>query len=270
MKPSVDVSASHLRRPIPIAWQCFIFVASLAVLLMLGMTLVLPVSAEVKRVLAVADFGICMVFMADFLVLLSLHKNRKRYLLTWGWLDFLSSVPTLDLFRWARIARIIRLLRLYRGLRGSSGLLRRLLLKRRETTAFAIILTLVFVAVFSSVAILVAEESSGSRIDAAEDALVWNLSTMTTVGYGDLTPVTTLGRAVAAMTMFAGIGVFGAFTALIASLLVMPSKETEAIEEIESRLCRIEESLDVLKRDTAASLPSEGGASQRVDSSRVE
>lgn len=236
---------SPLRRPVPLAWQIFILLASVGVLLVLGVSLLMPLPAEVQRVLDVADIAICVVFMADFLLLLYLHRNRKRYLLTWGWLDFLSSIPMVDPFRWARIGRIIRLLRLFRGLRGSAGLLRRLFANRRETTVIAIILTLLVVAVFSSVAILVAEEGSGSNIDTAEEAVWWTLTTMTTVGYGDLTPVTTLGRGVAILTMFSGIGVFGAFTALIASLLVQPKKESESLEKIAARLGDIEKVLEI-------------------------
>jgi len=228
---------------VPIAWQIFILLTSVAVLLVMGVSLLMPLPAEVKRVLDVADVAICAVFMADFFLLLYLHRNRKRYLLTWGWLDFLSSIPMVDPFRWGRIGRIVRLLRLFRGLRGSAGLLRRLFASRRETTVIAIVLTLLVVAVFSSVAILVAEEGSGSNIDTAEEAVWWTLTTMTTVGYGDLTPVTTLGRAVAVLTMFSGIGVFGAFTALIASLLVQPKSENDALEKIAARLDAIERSL---------------------------
>lgn len=253
---------SHLRRPIPLIWQLFIFVASIAVLLVLGISLLMPIPPEVRRVLFVADFGICMVFMADFFALLYLHKDRKRYLLTWGWLDFLSSIPMLDMFRWARIARIIRLLRLYRGLRGSAGILRRLFADRQEATLIAIILTLLFVTIFCSVAILVAEEGSGSNIDTAENAIWWTLTTMTTVGYGDLAPVTTLGKVVAVAAMFSGIGVFGAFTALVASLLVQPRRDTEAAKEILERLETIEQAL----RGSKINPPSESGTKQGAQS----
>ena len=202
--------------------------------------MLVPLPTEVKRVLDIADIAICAVFMADFLLLLYLHRDRRRYLLTWGWLDFISSIPLVDPFRWGRIGRVVRLLRLFRGLRGSAALLRRLFASRRETTVIAIVLTLLVVTVFSSVAILVAEEGAGSNIDTAEKAIWWTLTTMTTVGYGDLTPVTTLGRAVAVLTMFSGIGVFGAFTALVASLLVRPPEDNLTLERIEARLSEIE------------------------------
>lgn len=236
----------RLRRPVPMAWQILILLTSIGVLLVLGLSLFMPLPVEVKRVLDWADVAICAVFMADFFLLLYLHVDRKRYLLTWGWLDFISSIPLVDPFRWGRIARVVRLLRLFRGLRGSAGLLRRLFANRRETTVIAIVLTLLVVAVFSSVAILVAEEGSGSNIDTAEDAVWWTLSTMTTVGYGDLVPVTTLGRAVAVLTMFSGIGVFGAFTALIASLLVRPRKDHAELEKMDARLAEIERCLHAL------------------------
>ncbi len=51
------------------------------------------------------------------------------------------------------------------------------------------------------------------------EALWWSIVTLATVGYGDISPVTTGGRVVAVMLMLGGIGMLGAFTAQIASLL---------------------------------------------------
>lgn len=52
------------------------------------------------------------------------------------------------------------------------------------------------------------------------DALWWSIVTMTTVGYGDISPATLGGRVVASIIMFLGIGIIGTFTATIAGIFV--------------------------------------------------
>lgn len=240
---------SHLRRPVPIAWQFVVLFASLGVLSTLTFSLFVPFPPEVQKILNLADFLICLVFLADFGILLYLHKNRKKYMLTWGWLDLVSSIPMIDPLRWGRLARLIRLIRLFRGVRGSTGLLRQLFLNKQEATLVGIVLLLGCVIAFSSVGILIAEQDSGGSIDTAEKALWFTISTFTTVGYGDLTPATTFGRAVAVLTMLAGISIFGAFTALMAGFLVTApqhQENTAILEELAAQrklLIALEEQL---------------------------
>lgn len=243
----------------PLIWQFIVLVASLGVLSTLTLSLFVPFPPEVQRILNVADFLICLIFLADFGILLALHKNRKRYMLTWGWLDLVSSIPMIDPLRWGRLARLIRLIRLFRGVRGSTGLLRQLFLNKQEATLVGIILLLCCVIAFSSVGILIAEQDSGGSIDTAEEALWFTISTFTTVGYGDLTPVTTFGRAVATLTMIAGISIFGAFTALMATFLVSSpqhQQNTTILEELASQrklLVALEEQLRKLKKNSNSS-----------------
>ncbi len=236
MSPTDD----KLRRDVPLAWQMVVLVASLAVLFVMLLSIFTPLPPEVATLLRHADVAICGIFLADFFILLYLHKDRKRYMLTWGWIDLLSSIPLLEPARWGRLARLVRLFRVFRGLRGSAGLMRRLLHQRQELTLAAISIFILLVVVFASAAMLIAEADSGSQIDTAEEALWFTLATMTTVGYGDVVPITTFGRVVAAMTMVAGIGIFGAFTALVASLLVS-SKERE-MAAVQEELRKVSES----------------------------
>jgi voltage-gated potassium channel len=78
------------------------------------------------------------------------------------------------------------------------------------------------------------------------DALWWAVVTVTTVGYGDVSPQTAEGRLIAVVLMFVGIGVISAFTATIASFFVEKEHEKET-DEIEKRLSFIENQLkDVL------------------------
>ncbi len=71
----------------------------------------------------------------------------------------------------------------------------------------------------AALAVLDAEQGEGT-IDSFGEALWWAFVTMTTVGYGDFTPVTIVGRGVAGGLMLGGIALIGAVTATLASWIV--------------------------------------------------
>ena len=77
-------------------------------------------------------------------------------------------------------------------------------------------------------------------------ALWWSISTVTTVGYGDVVPTTTFGRAVAALLMAAGFAFLSLITGTIASALVTRHAEPESTAELRERLERIERRLERL------------------------
>lgn len=75
------------------------------------------------------------------------------------------------------------------------------------------------------------------------DALWWAVTTVTTVGYGDRFPVTAIGRAVGAVVMVIGIGLFGLLAASLASFMIEKDIEKELdpqMVQIDERLSRIE------------------------------
>jgi voltage-gated potassium channel len=100
----------------------------------------------------------------------------------------------------------------------STKLLLTYILKNRTRGTFAAVASLsVLLLIFASISILNVETDPGSNIKTAEDALWWAFVTITTVGYGDKYPVTTEGRAIAAVLMLGGVGLFGTFTGYVAS-----------------------------------------------------
>ena len=126
----------------------------------------------------------------------------------------------LRLFRLFRLARIARLLQGQR----KKDLIEDILHNRSQYATFITLLLAFLVLVSSSLAVLQFESRSpDANITTGGDALWWSAVTITTVGYGDYFPVTTLGRFAGLLVMLAGVGIIGALASILASLLVSPA-----------------------------------------------
>jgi voltage-gated potassium channel len=135
-------------------------------------------------------------------------------------LDILSVVlPILRPLRLLRLLTLLNALNRYAGssLRGRVGMY------LAGSTSLIVFM--------GSLAILDAERDGNGPIKTFGDAVWWSLSTITTVGYGDMYPVTTEGRFVAVGLMLCGIAVLGVVTASFASWLLERVEEIEDIEE---------------------------------------
>ena len=80
------------------------------------------------------------------------------------------------------------------------------------------------------------------------DGIWWALVTITTVGYGDITPLTTLGRLVAGTLMFVGLGLIATVTAIVSAKFIANYVDhhtnddvLEKLEEVEAEIGKIEE-----------------------------
>ena len=94
---------------------------------------------------------------------------------------------------------------------------------RGSYATFITILAAGMVLCVASILVLQFESRSpDANITTGGDALWWAVVTITTVGYGDYYPVTTLGRLTGVSVMFAGVGIIGALASILASILVPP------------------------------------------------
>ena len=182
---------------------------------------------EVHGILEISDALLCGFFFLDFLVRLKTSPNKLAYISSAGILDFVSSIPSVGVFRLGRLVRITRILRLLRGVRSIRAIA--LVLRKHpgagalSVTAFVSFATLLF----GSIAVLQFERTTDANIQTAGDALWWAFATITTVGYGDLYPVTLEGRVTAAVLMAVGVSIFGALSGLCASWLLHHEEEKE-------------------------------------------
>ncbi|MEZ5286015.1 MAG: ion transporter [Vicinamibacterales bacterium] len=213
-----------------VPYQLFMLALCVLALGALGFETAANPGEETRTLLHYADTAVCGLFFIDFCLSLWKAENRLRYFMTWGWLDLISSIPSLDAARWGRIARATRIFRVVRAMRATTLLGRALIERRAQTGIFAAALTAILLLIGSSISILQVETTPQANITGAEDAIWWSLSTMTTVGYGDRFPVTTEGRVVAALLMCAGVGLFGMFSGFLASVFVAPGQDSEASE----------------------------------------
>lgn len=94
----------------------------------------------------------------------------------------------------------------------------------------------------------------GASIDSYGEALWWSAVTVTTVGYGDYSPVTAVGRAIAVGLMVAGIALLGVITATLASWIVERVGEQDDANQAATRaqVAELSRELAALRRELSA------------------
>jgi voltage-gated potassium channel len=181
------------------------------------------------RFLFAVDLIVFLAFAIDYLVELRKSKNKWHYVKA-EWLSalittaqFIALLPALGLVGVLRAVRGVRvLLTLSRilgiGVHTSRRDGRRLI--KENATAFSFGIA-GFTWVTSAVAFTIAENvGNNGRYQSFFDALWWSAATITTVGYGDMYPITTIGRLVGVITMLVGISTLALVTAQIARFLI--------------------------------------------------
>ncbi|MGH8825632.1 MAG: ion transporter [Jiangellaceae bacterium] len=208
-----------------------LFVGALSVLSLVNLVLISVLrQPAMQNVVHVLDVVLSIVFLIDFLVRLRPAPSRSDYLLRrFGWADLLASLPfpQVKLLRIFRLVRVIRLLRRY----GVRNIGRSLTRDRAGSALLTLLLIGILVLEFGSLAMLHLERNApDANITTAGDALWYVVVTMSTVGYGDQFPVSTVGRELGAFIIVIGVGIFGTLTGYLANLFLSPAKQPEAAE----------------------------------------
>lgn len=151
------------------------------------------------------DTFIWAIFAVDLAAKVAVTTNRPAYLKS-HWLELL-----VVLVPFARPLRIVRLIVF--GSRAFVG-------AGRFAHADFLLVYAIGLIVIGATAVTTLEAGQDSQIGSFSEALWWSVVTITTVGYGDVVPVTAEGRAFAIVLMVGGIGIFGGLTAQLASFFV--------------------------------------------------
>lgn len=131
-------------------------------------------------------------------------------------IDLLAIIPSYRPLRFLRIFLLFRIFKLFRYTRSISEFVKVVSEKRIEL--FTLFIIMAFITFSAATALFFFETGQrGHQVDNFFDSIYWAMVTMSTVGYGDITPQTTEGRVVALTLIIAGLGVISFFTSIIVS-----------------------------------------------------
>ena len=210
----------------------------------------------VRLAAGIANWVIWLGFLVDFLLRWAAARRWSYVREAWFDAALLIVTPPIfvpDVVQGMRSLRVLRVLSLLRTLVVTGMVLRlarRLFGRRKFHYVGALALVIVLL---GAVGVYLVERGQNAAIGGFGDALWWAMVTATTVGYGDVSPVTVEGRFIAVLLMLVGIGVIGVFTATVAGYFVHEEEETSD-RDVQARLAAIEAKLDELLRREAERL----------------
>src|SRR5690606_23683118 len=174
----------------------------------------------------IAEWLITFFFTVEYILRIIAIKQPKKYIFSfYGIVDFLSTIPTYLAFimgghNMPFAIRALRLLRVFRILKIASyvGESNRLLIAMRNSRVkifvflFAVLSSCL---VMGTVLCLVSVDTSG--FNNIPVSIYWCIVTLTTVGYGDIAPITPLGRMIVSMIMITGYGIIAVPTGIVSA-----------------------------------------------------
>ena len=183
----------------------------------------------------IGDKVIWFIFVLDVSYRFFTSKNKIQYLKK-NPLDIIAIIPFDSIFRLARLARLVRLARTLVIFKHYTGHLNGIL---KTNSLDKVLIFLVLVIFTASIPIRYLERS----ITTYTDAVWWAIVTATTVGYGDISPETIVGRLIAVFLMVFGIGLLGLVTSSVATYFLKNTdkEEDQTVTYLKGQIERIEE-----------------------------
>ena len=195
--------------------------ASVAVVLLES---VASVRARVGPTLRALEWGFTILFTIEYVLRLASVERPLRYARSaYGVIDLVAILPTylsaifpgaqsLLVIRLLRLLRVFRVLKLAEYLRESRTLAQAMRASMRKIAVFLLVVVTIVVVVGTLMYVIEGERHGFTSIPIS---IYWAVVTLTTVGYGDLAPATTLGRMLAVLLMLTGYGLLAVPTGIV-------------------------------------------------------
>ena len=211
----------------------------MAVLTLLYVALSLLVDEGTYPLAGVVVVFLAAVFLAEFSLRCLDSKSRLSYLRD-HWIDLITCLPAIGPLRLLRLIRLVGLLRLAHEIRDLASL-RSQQSAGAQSPTWIVWPTALLLWLGASEGLWLVEKGHNPTIKNFGDALYMAFITVTTVGYGDLRPVTTEGKVIAGALVFLGLGLLGFISAQLTARWL----------RVENRESAIEAQLHDIRRDIA-------------------
>lgn len=183
-----------------------------------------PIKARFGEELRHMEWVMTFFFTIEYIIRIWIVEKPKKYIFSFfGVIDFLAILPTylslvlvgtqgLAIIRALRILRVFRILKLMRFVSEATILARALKASRHKITVFFLFL-IILVFILGSIMYLI--EGSQSGFHSIPQSIYWAIVTLTTVGYGDITPLTVAGKLIASVIMLLGYSIIAIPTGIV-------------------------------------------------------
>ncbi|CAM4245546.1 ion transporter [Zobellia nedashkovskayae] len=205
-------------------FDILLFVLIIISVLLVMLESVKWIDAEYHEILFILEWIVTILFTIEYIARIVSIKQPKNYIFSfYGVIDLLSTIPlylsyifagsqVLLAIRSLRLLRVFRILKLVRFLGEASQLKNALKASRAKITVFLFAVLILSVILGTLMYLIEGDEAGFTSIPTS---IYWTIVTLTTVGYGDIAPITPQGQFIATLIMLVGYGVIAVPTGIV-------------------------------------------------------
>lgn len=193
------------------------------------------VNDKYSQLLKILEWIITVIFSLEYILRIIIVRKPFRYIFSfYGIIDFLSVIPTylsllivgshsLIVIRILRLLRVFRILKLTRYTQAGRFLMKSMWASREKISVF-VFFVLTVVVIMGTIMYLVEGEANG--FTSIPQSIYWAIVTLTTVGYGDISPQTPVGQFIASLVMIMGYAIIAVPTGIVTAEMMKPKVNT--------------------------------------------
>ncbi len=192
------------------------------------------INARYNRFLKIAEWFITIIFTIEYIIRIIIVKKAWRYITSfYGIIDLMAVIPTylslvfiggqsLVVIRILRLLRVFRILKLSRYSAAGRSLAKALWSSRAKIGVFLFFVFMLVVIIGTIMYLIEGEENGFKSIPLS---IYWAIVTLTTVGYGDISPSTATGQFLASIVMIMGYAIIAVPTGIVTAEIIGPFKK---------------------------------------------